>query len=493
VLLLGLPLFGCENAGVAEHDKAMTELWQRPALELAAMIRSREVSSLEVLEAHLARVEAINPALNAIVSVLVEPARAAAAAADQATADGRHDRGPLHGVPCTIKENIDVAGTPTTNGIEALADAIAERDAPIVERLRHAGAIPFARTNLPDLGLRIHTDSQLHGLTRNPWDPTVTAGGSSGGEAASLASGMSPLGFGNDIGGSLRNPAHCCGVASLKPSTGVVPSATVIPPLDPMLASQLMAVDGPMARRVADVRAAFEIIAGPDARDPMSLPVILGDIAPNQPLSIALLPEPPGGSTDPGISAAIRRCGDVLSDLGHDVVEAAPPHYEELIMLWAGILITDLRIQKELLMEVMGEGARVVIESLDAAAPPTGPAETFALYPQRHAVMRQWSEFFSAHPILISPTWALPAFEHDADLSDEGSQRTLETFRPVLAPNALGLPAAVVPVAVADGLPVGAQIIGDRFFDLGCLSVAQLLEDAFGTITPIDPRSDRAR
>lgn len=471
----------------------MTELWQRSALELASMIRSREVSSLDVLEAHLARVETVNPQLNAVVLVLEESARAAAAAADQAIAEGRDDLGGFHGVPCTVKENIDVAGTPTTNGIEAMADAVADRDAPIVERLRRAGAIPFARTNLPDLGLRIHTDSQLHGLTRNPWDPTVTAGGSSGGEAASLASGMSPLGLGNDIGGSLRNPAHCCGIASLKPSTGVVPSATVIDPVDPMLASQLMAVEGPMARRVADVRAAFEVLAGPDRRDPMSLPVALSDLPTAEPLSIALLPEPPGGSTDPGIAAAIRRCGDALSDLGHDVVEAVPPRYEDLIMLWAGLLITDLRIQKELLLMVMGEAARTVIESLDAGSPPTGPEETFALYPLRHAAMREWSQFFAAHPILISPTWALPAFEHDADLHDEAGQRTLETFRPVLAPNALGLPAAVVPVAVSDGLPVGAQIIGDRFFDLGCLSVAQMLEDVFGPITPIDPRSVRER
>ena len=209
----------------------MSELWRKSAVELAAMIRDREVSSREVVQAHLDRVEAVNPHLNAIVRLLPDQALAEADAADQAVADGT-GLGPLHGVPFTVKENIDLAGTPTTQGVPALAEAIAPVDAPQVERLRAAGAIPMGRTNLPDFGLRVHTDSALHGLTRNPWNPQRTAGGSSGGEAAALATGMSPLGLGNDLGGSLRNPAHCCGVASIKPSTGAVPAATAIPPED---------------------------------------------------------------------------------------------------------------------------------------------------------------------------------------------------------------------------------------------------------------------
>ncbi len=209
----------------------MTELWELGAVELAAAIRNREVTSREVVEAHLARIDAVNPALNAIVRRLDDEARMSADAADARVAAG--DRlGALHGVPFTVKENIDVAGTPTTQAVVALAEAVAATDAPVVERLRAAGAIPIGRTNLPDLGLRLHTDSALHGLTRNPWNAAVTAGGSSGGEASALASGMSPLGLGNDIGGSLRNPAHCCGIAAIKPTAGIVPHATEIPPID---------------------------------------------------------------------------------------------------------------------------------------------------------------------------------------------------------------------------------------------------------------------
>jgi len=254
----------------------MSKLWGKGAVELAAMIRSRQVSSREVIQAHLDRIEAVNPHLNAIVRLLPD-ALAAADAADQAVADGA-PLGPLHGVPFTVKENIDLAGTPTTQAIPALAEAVAPVDAPQVERLRAAGAIPIGRTNLPDFGLRVHPDSALHGLTRNPWHPEHSAGGSSGGEAAALATGMSPLGLGNDLGGSLRNPAHCCGVASIKPSAGAVPSATVIPPEDWNISFQLMAVEGVMARRVADVRAGFTVIAGQHPRDPLSVPAVFTDL-----------------------------------------------------------------------------------------------------------------------------------------------------------------------------------------------------------------------
>src|SRR5215471_17952132 len=223
------------------------------------MVRGREVSSREVVQAHLNRVEAVNPHLNAIVRLLHDQALGAADAADRAVADGAR-LGPLHGVPLMVKENIDLAGTPTTQGVPALAEAIAPADAPPVERLRAAGAIPFGRTNLPDFALRVHTDSALHGLTRNPWNPQRTAGGSSGGEAAALAAGMSPLGLGTDLGGSLRNPAHCCGVASIKPSTGAVPAASVIPPQGMTISYQLMSVQGVLARRIADLRAGFTAI-----------------------------------------------------------------------------------------------------------------------------------------------------------------------------------------------------------------------------------------
>jgi amidase len=269
----------------------MTELWRRSAGELARMIAGAEVSSAEVIEAHLARIEAVNPKLNAVVRVLADDARARAAQADLAMARGE-PLGPLHGVPFTVKENIDMAGLPTTSGVRALANAVAPSDAPVVERMRGAGAIAIGRTNLPDMGLRVHTESSLHGLTRNPWNPGRTAGGSSGGEAAALATGMSPIGLGNDIGGSLRNPASACGIASIKPSAGRIPDAGVVPNEDRLLAVQLMQVQGPMARRVADLRLGFQVLMGAHPRDPWSIDAPFAGRPAPRPIRVAAAPAP---------------------------------------------------------------------------------------------------------------------------------------------------------------------------------------------------------
>ncbi len=465
----------------------MTELWQLGALELATKIRAKEVSSREVLEAHLARVDACNGQLNAIVRLLADEARAAADAADRAVAAG-DPLGVLHGVPCTVKENIDVAGTPTTQGVAALADALAATDAPTVERMRAAGAIPFARTNLPDFGLRVHTHSQLHGLTRNPWNPAVTAGGSSGGEGSAIAAGMSPIGLGNDIGGSLRNPAHCCGIVSLKPTVGVVPMATSVPPEDMGLSSQLMVVEGPMARRVADVRAGLQIIAGRHWRDPRSVTADLIDASDGERLRIAVLADPPGGSTDPGIADAIRMVADRLSDAGHDVIEATPPGYERTIELWRMLMIDDVRAQKELLGMVLGPDAMSLLDMFDATTEPTKLPDTHLLHIERYGLMRAWSDFHQSYPVMISPTWAQRAFEHGADLDPQtGIDMMTDTIRPVLPSNLLGTPAVVTPAGVVDGLPVGVQVMGDRFTDLRCLTIAAEIEALVGTITPIDP------
>src|SRR5438874_1383854 len=278
----------------------MSEIWRLTATELAQRIARRELSSAEVVDAHLARIDAINPALNAVVRVLADEARAAAALADQQLAAG--DKvGPLHGVPFTVKENIDMAGLPTTWGVPALAEAVVPLDAPVVERLRAAGAIPIGRTNLPDMALRTHTDSSLHGLTRNPWHPGRTAGGSSGGEAAALATGMSALGLGNDIGGSLRNPAGACGIVSIRPSAGRVPDAGFVPSQDWPLAVQLMNVQGPMARRVTDVRLALQALMGAHPRDPWSITAPFSGPPVAKPIRVAVVAEPPGGATDPAV------------------------------------------------------------------------------------------------------------------------------------------------------------------------------------------------
>jgi amidase len=199
-----------------------SDLWRMGASDLAAVIRSKQASSRQVVEAHLERIAQVNSPLNAITVLLAERALGAADAADRALASGA-EPGPLHGVPMTVKENIDLAGSATTMGVVVLRDSLPQGDAPHIAQLKAAGAIPMARTNTPDFGMRWHTDNALRGATRNPWAPERTPGGSSGGEAAALATGMTPLGMGNDYAGSLRWPSQCCGTAALKPTLGRIP------------------------------------------------------------------------------------------------------------------------------------------------------------------------------------------------------------------------------------------------------------------------------
>ena len=470
-----------------QHRAMSNELWRKGALELADLIARKEVSSREVVAAHLARIDEVNPYLNAVVRRWDADSLSAADAADRAVATG-DSLGALHGVPVTVKENIDLAGTPTTQSIAFLAEAVAATDAPLVQRVRAAGAIPIGRTNLPDLGLRITTESSLHGVTHNPWHPTRTTGGSSGGEGAALASGMSPLGFGNDIGGSLRNPATCCGITSIKPTTGVVPWATEIPPQDPGIAAQLMLTDGPMARRVADVRAGLLAIAGAHDRDPRAVPVVLADRAQGRSLRVAVCAAPPAGGTHPEVAAAIQAAADAFSNAGAQVVEAVPASFQRAVELWGLILNEELRVQRPLLEMVMGEDGKRFLGFADEVYPPIDIATLMMAFAERNAVDREWHAFLTEHDVLLMPTWTQPPFELGADIvSVEAAQGVLEQARPVLPPNLLGLPAAIVPVGMAGGLPVGAQLIGRRFADLTCLAAAELLEQAFGIITPIDP------
>jgi amidase len=465
----------------------MTDLWKHGAGELAEMIRTGQTSSLEVIEAHLARIEAVNGSLNAMVKVLGEQALARASEIDAALAKGEK-LGSLAGVPFTVKENIDFAGLPTTNGVVGLAEAVAPSDAPVVERMRDAGGVAIGRTNLPDMGLRVHTDNALHGLTRNPWNPDRTAGGSSGGEAACLASGMSPIGLGNDVGGSLRNPASCCGIASIKPSMGRVPHANVIPMEDEMVVFQHMVAEGPMARRVADVRLGLSILAGGHVRDPRSVPMPLEP--PTQPVKrVALLPEPPAGQTDPHIAAVTRAAGQVLENAGYIVEEVEPPRYEEVIAIWAGLLMADIRSALPLLAPLLSDNANQFLKYADESNEPT-TMDTYAqAWMRRNSLQRAWGQFFTEWDAVLTPTWTQLPFEHGYDISSaSAAENVLELIRPVMPGNVLGLPSAAVPAGVVDGLPVGVLVTGAMWHDLTCLDIAEKIEAAeLVPQTPIDP------
>ena len=468
----------------------MSEIWQLSATELAQRVAQRQLSAAEVVDAHLSRIAAVNPALNAVVRVLADEARAAAHVADRRLAAGEAV-GPLHGVPFTVKENIDMAGQPTTWGVAALAAAVAPADAPVVERMRAAGAIPIGRTNMPDMAMRIHTVSSLHGLTRNPWHPDRTAGGSSGGDAAALASGMTPIGLGNDIGGSLRNPANACGIASIRPSMGRVPDAGFLPSEDRLLAVQLMNVQGPMARRVADVRLALRVLMGAHPRDPWSIDAPFDGPPLERPIRVGVLAEPPGGSTDPAVAATVRRAAQALADAGYVIEETCPPRYVDAVSCWARLILGDFASVLAPMSEVMGADALTFLNAAYQGVTSLADAAAMSnLLVERDGIARAWSLFMAETPLLLSPTWTQLPFEHGYDsASPAGTAATLELMRPVVPANLIGLPSACVPAGrdAASGLPIGVLITGRRLREDLCLDAAEAIETRLGVVTPIDP------
>ena len=465
-----------------------TDLWRMSALELAEAIRSRHISSQEVIEAHLRRIEAVNPSVNAVTVVLAEQALDAAKAADRAVAAGG-DLPSFHGVPFTIKGNIDLAGTPTTQGLKAFAGAYPSRDAPVVERLKAAGAIPIGRTNLPNFALRWHTDSELWGATVNPWDRSRTPGASSGGEAVALATGMSPLGLGNDGLGSLRWPAQCCGVSTLKPTLGRIPDATTAGPLDAPIGVQLTVVQGPLARRVADLRAAFEVLAGPTWRDPWSVPAPLRGPEPAKPVRVALVVDPGGQGTAKQVQEGVRKAARALEDAGYTVDEVEPPSIDVAAKNLLDMLNTsDIRAMWQMGSQILPADTMRFLSAFYEVAGDPDPVRTVQSFVVRHSLLRAWGEFQETHPLIVAPIFTDVPFEAGTDLDDGRVAETIRGMRMAIAVNALGLPAVALPVGIGDGLPQSVQVIGPRYREDLCLDAAAALEERLGIITPIDPR-----
>ncbi len=466
----------------------ITDLWRMSALELAEAIRSRQASSQEVIEAHLRRIEEVNPSVNAVTVVMGEQAIEAAKAADRAVAGGG-DLPPFHGVPFTVKGNIDVVGTPTTQGLKALAGAYPALDAPVIERLKAAGAIPIGRTNLATIAVRWHCESELWGATVNPWDRSRTPGASSGGEAAALATGMSPLGLGNDGLGSLRWPAQCCGICALKPTLGRIPDATTAGPETAAIGVQLTAVQGPMARRVADLRAAFEVLAGPTWRDPWSVPAPLRGLEPAWPVRVALVFNPSGHGTAKQVQEGVWKAARALEDAGYVVEEVEPPSIDVAAKTLLAMLNTpDIRAMWQMGSQMLPANTQRFLSAFYEVAGDPDPVTTVQSFVVRHSLLRAWGEFQETHPLIVAPIYTDVPFEAGKDLGEGRVAETIRGMRMAMAVNALGIPAVALPVGIGDGLPQSVQVIGPRYREDLCLDAAAAIEDRLGIITPIDPR-----
>ena len=463
-----------------------TQWWRLSAVELGHAISRGETTSVAVVESHLERIEQVNGSLNAIVEVRPDDVVAEAARADNELKSSG-PRSALHGVPFTVKVNIDVTGYATTEGVVAFADRIATSDAPAVEKMRAAGAVVLGRTNMPDFGLRIHTDSSLHGLTRNPWDSTRTAGGSSGGEGSAIASGQSPIGLGNDIGGSVRNPAYCNGIASIKPGISRIPEGNETSVLPRLMHQQLLLQQGIMARDIRDVRAGLQIAMGSHPRDPLVADLPLDGPAVSR--RVALVAEPDFGTTDPEVAEGVRRAGSALSDAGYEVEEIQIPAFFEAMIVWSELITSGGAIFAEQSQALMGDGGRRFLELTGGLFPePTHESvqRAFAAFEQAFTT---WNEFMLRYPYIVGPVWTHRPFTHGFDVeSPESALKVIETFRFVLPANLFGLPAACVPTGVINDLPTGIQVITRRFREDLALNAAEVIQDAWGIITPIDPR-----
>lgn len=459
-------------------------LWALDATETANLIRKKRLSAREAVEAHLARLDAVNPKLNAVVRVLRDEALAEAKVADAAVARG--DRlGALHGVPITTKINVDQTGCPTDNGVVMLKDLIAKEDSPQVANLRNAGAIVIGRTNSPAFAMRATTDNALHGLTLNPWNKTVTCGGSSGGAGSSLAAGIGALAQGNDIGGSIRWPSYCNGVVGLRPSIGRVPAHNPSASAPRAFAAQIMSVNGPMARSVRDIRLGLRVMAEGDPRDPVWTPAPIDPPPLSAPHGVAVSID---DALPPAIKATLRRAASHLREAGYDVEEVSPPGIERLSELWADIGLAEIgAMLRPIIPATRDEGMQVFMETFWQLRGDHDLATYQAALREREAILIKWQVFLDTHPLILMPSCAEHSLPVGIDTQGkDGVTRMLNALKYQLAIPVLGLPSLAVPMGLHDGLPNGIQIVTRRFREDLCLAAGEIIEAREPPACPID-------
>ncbi len=455
------------------------------ACTLAAQIRNKEISPLEVARIHLDRIERLNPKLNAFVDCKPELVRAQARAAEAAVQRG-DKLGALHGVPLSIKSSIDVAGHRCEAGTRLRAGYIAASDAPLVARLRATGAVILGVTNAPELLMGWETDNVLYGRTNNPWDLTRTAGGSSGGEAAAIAAGLSAGGVGSDGGGSIREPAHFCGICGLKPTPGRIPSTGHFPKSGGPFA--LLGVVGPMARTVADVQLLFEAMAGADDGDPCAAPVSLRLIDERElkSIEIGFFEDDSRTPVTADTRSVVKRAASLLSESGFHVCSFRPDGLEEARQLWWKFF----GIAGGMILGPMVKGHEKELSPIfrefflwTSAEPAHSGDSLLTAWLARDAVREKFLQQMRRYPVLLCPTATIPTFRHGERewLVDGKTVKYLDAWSYCEWFNLLGFPALVVPMGFsAEGLPIGMQIVGRPWQEELVLAVASKLERARG-------------
>ncbi|QRR35609.1 amidase [Hydrogenophaga sp. YM1] len=466
-------------------------LWSWSATDLAQSIRDGKITSRQATESALQRLSEVNPTINAVVETLSDEALAAADAADKQTQNTpRSKLAPLHGVPVTTKINVDYAGRATTNGIVALKGAIAKEDSSPVANLRKGGAVIFGRTNVPAFSFRWFSDNDLHGQTLNPWNKTLTPGGSSGGAASAVASGIGALAHGNDIGGSIRYPAYCCGVVGIRPSIGRVagynPSSGNMPR---PIAVQLMAVEGLIARNVADLRVSLPVLAARDVRDSWWSEAAVSPKRLPPRTRVAILARLPGVKVDPSVAKGLEVAARALTSAGYIVEEVVPPQFAETADMWSGFALSEFGRGFRAVAEKIGDARiRKALGTWIDITKLSDFADFSKMLGVREQVRTAWRVFMEKYPVVVTPvSWKAP-FPLDYD------QQGPDVFREILLAQGplfvvpfLGLPALSVPTGIQAGVPTGVQIIADHFCEGHCFDIGEAIESAVRPTTPVDP------
>jgi amidase len=461
----------------------MQDLWRLSATDLASLIKSKKVSAKEAAQAALARLDAVNPKINAVVDHKPAEVLAQAGEIDAAIARGE-DLGVLAGVPVTIKVNIDQQGFATTNGLKLQRDTIAVRNNPVVDNLRKAGAVILGRTNCPAFSYRWFTTNLIHGDTKNPRDPGITPGGSSGGAGAAVAAGIGHIAHGTDIAGSIRYPAYACGVHGLRPTLGRIAAFNAALP-ERLIGPQISAVSGPLARTIGDIRIALAAMSARDHRDPWWVPAPLE--GPAMPKRVAMCLNPDGLDPVADVKAAVADAGKRLERAGWIVEEIAttPPLREAADLqtkLWLG---DGYEAQLEAAEREGDPGALACLRGIRSKVHPFDLSQTLT---RRATLTRQWLEFFERYALLLMPVSGELPFPDQLDRKDDASfARVWQAQLPQIAIPFMGLPGLTVSTGLVGRIPVGVQLVSGRYREDLCLAAGEAIEAGGTPSAAIDP------
>src|SRR5712672_2512321 len=464
----------------------MQDVWRLSAADLASLIKSKKLSAKEAAQAALARLDAVNPQINAVVDHKPAEVLAEAAAVDAAIARG-DDVGPLAGVPVTVKVNIDQVGFATTNGLKLQRDVIAKTNSPVIDNLRKSGAVILGRTNCPAFSYRWFTANLMHGDTNNPRDPGITPGGSSGGAGAAVAAGIGHIAHGTDIAGSIRYPAYACGVHGLRPTVGRIAAFNASLP-ERAIGPQISAVSGPLARTIGDLRIALAAMSGKDARDPWWVPAPLE--GPALPKRAALCHHPDGLETAAEVRAAVAGAGKRLQRAGWAVeeIENTPPLREAADLqtkLWLG---DGYEAQLEAAEREGDPGALACLRGNKAKVQPFDAAAFSKTLVRRATLTREWQLFFETYAVLLMPVSGELPFPDGLDRRDDDSfARVWRAQIPQIGIPFMGLPGLTVSTGLVGRIPVGVQLVSGRYREDLCLLAGEAIEAGGTPPSPIDP------